>query len=184
MSHDPTVTAAVVTVVGAGGVAIVSFFTTAWSTRRTLESSERSSRAALEASSAAAMQAARAERSHRLWERRTEVYRRLIARTSEQQELRDRALTQLREALGNGTPWLWVNELEPWNSLNSDLVTYGSDTVHKIAISYETDHRLFVRLLKDKTAAKLNQAAEVHKTASAKLREVVFLVRAETQTLD
>jgi len=190
MSHDPTVTAAVVTVVGtvvgAGSVAIVSFFTTAWSTRRTLESGERSTHVAFESSSEAAKQAARNERAHRLWERRTEVYKRLIAHTSAVQERRENRVHMLSNDKLRTVGWvLELGDIEDWRALNADLVVYGSDLVHKAAILFTILHQQAAWSLehtkrgsgyKD-TLTKLEEARE-------QTREIVRLVRAETQALD
>jgi len=88
MSHDPTVTAAIITVLEAGGVAVVGFVTTLRTTQRTIESGMQTTKAVLASADANVQSTERGERGHRLWERRTDLYVELIAFVSHRQQSR------------------------------------------------------------------------------------------------
>lgn len=203
MSHDPTVTAAIVTVVGAGGVAITSFFATAWSTRRTLSSSERTSQKALETSESAtqatiqaaaqtAKDAAHTERAHALWLKQTEVYRQLVLFIDLYQSKFVKAISE------SSSFWDLGDELsQRWRELSADLTLYGSDEVYEASLNVVRCYEGMVSSARnslrnvpadrmDLERARINEVAA--KTLIGRVIEgggvVRSLVRGETQSSD
>jgi hypothetical protein len=128
--HGPTFSAAVITVVGTGAVAVAGFVSTALATRFTLRSSERASNASLAANAAANEATIRAERAHNLWERRTDAYIDVITLVTELGLYRDDIVKLLRSGKPmsdrDGKAYEILDMIKP---ISARLVAYGSREV-------------------------------------------------------
>lgn len=142
--HDPTVTAAVVTVIGTGVVAIGGYFTAMFSTRRALESAERTSKNTLDSSEANVRETIAGEREHRLWERRTDAYLEVIAFVVHRQAVREHQTRMHRmdetseESIESALNSYRLNGT--WFDLEARLRAYATEPVVNAALAANLAH--------------------------------------------
>ena len=148
MSHDPTVTAAVIAIAGTAFVAVAGYVTTVRATKHTVESGERTTKAALKSAEANVQATIHGEREHRLWERRTDTYIDVLADTTHRQMVREHHARRFRfnqeaeDAIQNT-----LDSYKPdssWFMLEARLRAYATDAVISAFLASNDAHREFI----------------------------------------
>lgn len=148
MPHDPTVTAAVITVAGTGFVAVTGYLATRSSTKRAIDAGERTSKATLASADGNVQAAIRGEREHRLWERRTDIYNQIIAIVLYQRDVRRKLVGKVR--FDQATEKAEVNEINSFvphlsaYELEARVWAYGSTEVIAAFTAVADAHRAFM----------------------------------------
>lgn len=191
--HDPTVTAAVVSVIGTGVVAIAGYVTTMRSTRRALRSAEATAQKTLNSSEASVRQTITGEREHRLWERRTDTYLEVIAFVTHRSAVREHQARMYRldenseRAIEDSLNSYSLNGT--WFDLEARLRAFATEPVTNATLVANAAHQAYLDAAVAVQTAAAGQSSvaafkardEAVKVASAKDALLCELIRGEIQ---
>lgn len=196
MSHDPTVIAAVITVVGTAVATVVvaaaGFVATYRTTKRAVDSGELTAKAVLDSAEKNLQATIRGEREHRLWERRTDTYIDVLADVTHRQAVREHharryrlnqeAEEAIQEHLDSFIPASWF-------ALEARLRAYATDEVIAASLASHEAHRQFVLAAQQvefaakgaASVAAFNARDAAVAAAQQKDGELIGVIREETQ---
>lgn len=197
MSHDPTVTAAVITVVGTAVgtvlIAAVGFTASYLTMKRTVKSGEDTAKNVLDSGERNLVATIRGEREHRLWERRTDTYIDVLADTTHRQVVRGHQVRMLKyNEEVEARIQEYLDSFKPdssWFVLEARLRAYATDTVITAFLASNEAHRAYIEAAEEvglaakgpESAAAFTARHAAVDAAREKDEELVRVIRDEIQ---